>query len=132
MNDTLLLPQDRRTEGREARLARASLACVNRRAAEGAVASEAGVRPASPDAGATVVNAGKGGLQVTTDAELRVGDILRLTFEEASIGEIASVVVWVRKNKTRILGDFTAGLVFRPANQPGVTRLLATRADLPG
>jgi hypothetical protein len=118
MSDNLLLPQDRRTEGREARLARVSLACVNRHAAEGA--------------GATVVNTGKGGLQVTTDAELKVGDVLRLSFEESGIGEIAAVVIWVRKNKTRILGDFTAGLVFRPVNQPGVTRLLATRADLAG
>jgi len=119
MNRALILPSDRRAFGREARLTRARIVPVSRAST-----------PATPGAcDAIVVNVGEGGLQVTTDSEIRTGAPMRVAFDDPGIPEVLATVVWVRRNRTRVLGDYTAGLVFKLAGQPGVARLLAAQSD---
>ena len=74
------------------------------------------------------VNVGAGGLMLTHDGEVNIGDLLRVTFR-APYGQeppaVAAQVVWQRRNGMRLLGAFTAGLSFRPASQEDAVRLAA-------
>lgn len=85
---------------------------------------------------AHLVNVGGGGIAVTLDAELSTGDLLRFTLRpptgaSASTGtppaplSLDAQVVWIRRNGMRLIGSFTAGLMFRPAGQDGAARLVA-------
>ena len=70
-------------------------------------------------------NAGEGGVMVTTDQPLSIGDLVRIVFtaqHEEPI-ELMAKVVWTRKNSVRLIGWYTAGLAFTPAGQAGVKRL---------
>ena len=76
-------------------------------------------------------NAGEGGVMITTDQPLSVGDVLRVVFTAKDEEAIALMgrVIWMRKNSVRLVGWFTAGLEFHPAGQDGVVRL-AERAKV--
>ncbi len=84
-------------------------------------------------------NAGEGGIMITTDQAVSVGDVLRIVFtarHEEPI-ELLARVIWTRKNSVRLLGWYTAGLGFQPTGQDGVKRLAdraqaATRAVAAG
>lgn len=78
-------------------------------------------------------NVGEGGLLVTTDHPLSIGDLLRTVFTATDEGpvELMAKVVWMRKNSVRLLGWYTAGLAFQPAGQPG-SKSLVRRAMAAG
>ena len=87
-------------------------------------------RVAGPAGGWPVrtINVGGGGVMITLDGEANVGDLLRIQFR-AGFGvepvTVTAQVVWQRRNAMRLLGLFTAGLAFRPADQDGAVELAA-------
>jgi len=82
---------------------------------------------AARQASVRVVNVSGAGLALTLDAEVSMGDLVRLTTRPS--GEHGTLVldaqvVWIRRNAMRLLGAFSAGLQFRPAGQDGAARLV--------
>jgi len=80
-----------------------------------------------------IVNISLGGAMLTFDADFDADDTLRMHFKNPATGrplEIEGHLVYVRRNATRLMGKYCAGMSFRNSTDKDLAELVEYAAGL--